>query len=312
MAVNPVNAAEMAAERAQAAMERAEEARDVALAQVETINELTAVELEKINLVVDTLNDTVRTYGGTVTTVDGVETGTDPADARNIQLKHFATQAQYDALAAAQGLIPGARYLVRDNAGKIIKQIDVDENGLAYILKMPETVDLLAGLNIIGKIDLLPFRANALPAGWYFANGDRYRLDSPQGQKLNGLSAAYKSDWAITLAGTAPNQTINLPKMFHSDGRGFFRRPGSSPGGIEDDAIQNIWGGISSNVDYPGNGSDWGAMWRQDYGQAKQTTSNGAPWYYTTWYFDASRVARTAGETRPLYRNFTPAIFLGV
>ena len=168
--------------------------------------------------------------------------------------------------------------------------------------------------NYVGEIRLMPFRATELPAGWYFANGDRYSLNSPQGQALNSLSANYKTDWRITLAGTDPNQTINLPKMFHTDGRAFFLRPGSgNPGEIVGDAIRNFSGECYSVAGFTACG---GITSQEDGG----CVPIGPNWMSTDelWGFDrrlridASYQVPTAGENRPLHVTMTPAIYLGV
>lgn len=150
----------------------------------------------------------------------------------------------------------------------------------------------------VGKIDLLPFRYNQLPSGWYFANGDTVLLTSDAGQVLALLSANFKADWGITDDGT----NINLPNLFYSDGRGLFLRAvdGSTEqvGRIELDEI------ISHAHNIPLNRSGgWDACYNQDPQSSGSATN-----------CSSSRDTGTIGgtETRPINTGMTPAIFLGV
>lgn len=148
-----------------------------------------------------------------------------------------------------------------------------------------------------GKIDLLPFRYNELPAGWFFCNGDNVLLTSDAGQALDALPANFKSDWGILSAAGY----INLPNLFHTDGRGLFIRAvdGSAEqvGRIQEDAFK-----IHSH-DIPMNRS---GGWDGCYDGDPQTSGSAS--------VCSDRNTRYTGsaETRPINTGMTPAIFLGV
>ncbi|MCC8190788.1 MAG: hypothetical protein LIP77_09185 [Planctomycetes bacterium] len=175
------------------------------------------------------------------------------------------------------------------------------------------------GEALIGEIRLLPHRQSELPAGWYFCNGDRYAVGTPQAAVLASLSDTLRSDWGIIDDGTG----LSLPNLF-TDGRGCFPRPVDNssrfPGQVEDDAIRNITGTIGVR--------DAGMIWYLL--STADITTDGAftpgeftksvSWNTTTIgtnrtadiLFDASRVVPTAAENRPLSVGMTPAIYLGV
>ena len=157
-------------------------------------------------------------------------------------------------------------------------------------------------------IHMLPYRYNQLPKGWYFANGDRYANTTDAGKALNALSTNFKSDWKITNNGT----TTNVPNLFHTDGRGFVIRSvngvARAVGSVEIDAMQNITGNIYSGLNVFNSAA--GAFYlsgSNNYSRNPDSSSG-----YNQVEFDASRVARTASETRMLNIGMTPAIFLGV
>lgn len=162
-----------------------------------------------------------------------------------------------------------------------------------------------SGGNVIGDFNLFKFRKDELPAGWYFENGDKYPIDSPQGQALKSLSDNYKLDWNIIEA----DGYINLPNMFHSDGRGMFPRPvdGTSRqvGTVVGDAIRNITGGFGLNS----KSTVSGAFYRGNTLYESISSGSGTN---NTALFDASRVVPVADENKPLDVGMTPAIYLGV
>lgn len=174
----------------------------------------------------------------------------------------------------------------------------------------------------IGEFRLMPFRANELPFGWYFRNGDNYLLHSPQGQALNRLSDNYKRDHQITIKDINGHQYINVPSAFTPDGRGYFERPANGTarqvGSVEDDAIRNIKGSLP-------NGSGRAVIGHENITKGEhdgamsvyhcdddwlQVGSRRMRWAF--FDFDASRVVPTAHENRPVNIGMTPVIYLGV
>ena len=169
----------------------------------------------------------------------------------------------------------------------------------------------------LGDFRLMPFRANELPFGWYFRNGDNYLLNSPQGQALNQLSDTYKRDHQITIKTINGQQYINVPSAFAPDGRGYFERAidGSTRqvGSAEGDAIRDIWGhfdtGVVDNHAGYAKGAFVGSYAINPKGGAFQPARDWDAWGYE---FFASRVVPTANENRPINIGLTPAIYLGV
>lgn len=169
----------------------------------------------------------------------------------------------------------------------------------------------------LGDFRLMPFRANELPFGWYFRNGDNYLLHSPQGQVLNQLSDNYKRDHQITIKDINGQKYINVPSAFASDGRGYFERAidGTTRqvGSVEGDAIREIWGHFDTGVvDYHVNyakGAFAGSNAINPNGGAFQPAREWMAWGYE---FFASRVVPTANENRPINIGLTPVIYLGV
>lgn len=176
----------------------------------------------------------------------------------------------------------------------------------------------------IGEFRLMPFRANELPFGWYFRNGDNYLLHSPQWQALNRLSDNYKRDHRITIKEIDGQQYINVPSAFASDGRGFFERAVDGAtrqvGSGQGDAIRNLYGEIHHLF-----------HWRDTVptGVFKKHLNNDGTGLNNRYYpitcseqnsdypeqtvvFDAAQFTLTANENRPLNIGLTPTIYLGV
>lgn len=181
------------------------------------------------------------------------------------------------------------------------------------------------GTYIIGDQRLMPFRANELPFGWYLMNGDNYLLNSPQGNVLNKLSNAYKSDYGITIKTINKQQYINVPSMFASDGRGYFERAvngvSRQVGSWEHDAIRNIYGqqavrgNVDASLDTSGPFTPYTYVFGYSRGKGNQAVAisdpnNLSPSVVST--FDASKVVPVANENRPINIGKTPAIHLGV
>ena len=170
-------------------------------------------------------------------------------------------QAAYYAGQAAMQTLPAATDMIRGGIriGEGLEVTDTDKLKVAVPLPAPDIGDagkilraqpggtaawerVRAGV-LPGEIRLLPFRSTELPDGWYFANGDRYALASPQGAALYALSTNYKDDWGIIIiADVSGTDTINVPKLFYTDGRGFFLRTADGltrqPGSVQEGAFQ--------------------------------------------------------------------------
>jgi len=155
----------------------------------------------------------------------------------------------------------------------------------------------------VGEIRLFPYRIYDLPNGWYFANGDRYSLDSPQGKVLNNLSNNYKQDFNIYLS----NDTVNLPNMFYIDGRGMFIRPSNTISNIQNDQIRPIIGFISGMIE----------SCDDTLFKIESTTWHyafGSSYKHQNISFNTSRLGinYNGNDTHPLNIGFTPSVFLGV
>ena len=176
----------------------------------------------------------------------------------------------------------------------------------------------------IGDFRLMPFRANELPFGWYFRNGDNYLLHSPQGQALNRLSDNYKRDHQITIKDINGQQYINVPSAFAPDGRGYFERPANGTtrqvGSAEDDAIRDMYGEIHHIFhwrDTVPNGvfrkfrnEDGSGLNNRNYPVTCHVSDSDYP--EQSVLFNASWFVPTAHENRPLNIALTPTIYLGV
>lgn len=217
---------------------------------------------------------------------------------------------------------------LRRSLGTMALASDAPSNGLAYGRQNGAWQEIGSGSGgaapsvaaIAGEIRLLPFRSTELPTGWYFCNGDRYGLDSPQGEALNALPFNFKADWGIAVTGA----NIGLPNLF-ANGEGYFLRPVNNtsrlPGTVQDDAIRNITGtfGLAPSVGLTHNGSGFGSSTFsgafKSSGYTKAYSSNSYAMGYNTigdLMFDASRSVATANENRPRNIGMTPAIYLGV
>jgi hypothetical protein len=170
-----------------------------------------------------------------------------------------------------------------------------------------------------GDFKLFPFRADSLQFGFYLPNGDRYSLESPQGEVLYGLPLLYKADWGITVE----NDTINLPNLFAPDGRGYYFRVGAVPGVTQSDAMINIASAGAEpttspivqinnrtlTVDAPFKG----LMSTVNPGYLQSVSSGGSS--VIALGFDASLCLdpeNVADEVRPLTVTQVPGVFLGV
>jgi hypothetical protein len=174
----------------------------------------------------------------------------------------------------------------------------------------------------VGDFKLSPFRAGQLPFGWYHANGDRYPVESPQGQALIGLPAEYKADWGVVVEDGA----VNLPTAYNAAGDGMFPRPvdGSTRqvGSAQGDAMRNFAGQDGcmhqrGGVNFPKNSQmatitgpysiNTVAFTNTIYVQGANSNSD---MLFLT--FDPSLVVPTAAENRPVNVGMTLAVYLGV
>ena len=167
-----------------------------------------------------------------------------------------------------------------------------------------------------GDFRLMPFRANELPFGWYFRNGDNYLLNSPQGQVLNQLSDNYKRDHQITIKTINGRQYINVPSAFSPDGRGFFERAVNGTtrqvGTVEGDSMRQL-SGCFLGFNETGNNIDnmfyADERYIFDASGSQQNRALNLAWNV----FDNNRVNNpVSNENRPLNIGLTPAIYLGV
>lgn len=191
------------------------------------------------------------------------------------------------------------------------------KNGKQQLYEAITTANINKYVIPIGDFRLMPFRANELPFGWYFRNGDNYLLSSAQGQVLNRLSNNYKRDHQITIKTINGQQYINVPSAFAPDGRGFFERAVNGTtrqvGSVEDDAIRDIWGhfdtGVVANHNEYARGAFCGTNAIYPKNGGFQPIKEWDAWGFE---FYASRVVPTANENRPINMGMTPAIYLGV
>jgi hypothetical protein len=175
-------------------------------------------------------------------------------------------------------------------------------------------LDKLEGALLVpGTFLLVPFRAENLGFGVYYANGDRYSLDEPQGQVIYGLSEDYKTDWGLTVS----NNTINLPNLFAPDGRGYFPRVGSVPGVEQGDAMRTFAGFVGGvqfiRTAYDPSFLPTGPFSVENkYANIGLSTTNYTGMNLGETYFDPSTVVPTADENRPINKTLVPGVWLGV
>ena len=159
---------------------------------------------------------------------------------------------------------------------------------------------------------ILPFSHTAaqLDPLWYICNDERWPEGSPQGQVLLSFDADFRAAWEIELDGEGLVNVPNLIDYFPRAVDGSARQVGS----IQADALQNIVGD-ATYIHASAAKSDvfTGAL-------RKFATTPDRVWNISInggydaigFDFDASRVARTADETRSKNRGFIFAIYLGV
>ncbi len=178
------------------------------------------------------------------------------------------------------------------------------------------------GGGIVGDIRLLPFRPDALPAAWYFCNGDFYPVETDQGRALLALPESFRSDWGIRVA----DGRVCLPRLFDPvSGAGMFLRSvdgaGRLPGSVQGDAIRNITGSYTYTTLAGAILNNTGATTQLTGAFARPAVLTKSAGLTVTNYgsgktgellFNASLVVPTAEENRPVNAGMTPAIYLGV
>ncbi len=224
-----------------------------------------------------------------------------------------------------------------DALGSLSFAADAPEDGVHYTRQNRAWVALPApppvsppvsggtGGGIVGDIRLLPFRADALPGGWYFCDGSAFPEASEQGRALLSLPPSYRADWGVVLA----DGMVTLPDLFDaSTGAGLFLRgvDGAArlPGSAQGDAIRNItgkyeargYGGGAVATGLPGEKDTVleGAFTTQAVKEESYTFSFSSTGARTgsDLLFDASLVVPVAEENRPVNVGMTPAVYLGV
>lgn len=211
----------------------------------------------------------------------------------------------------AEAAAANAEGAVNNVTGKLATKLDTsvfnEFKGKAATKEELEEKVGAAQSQVLGKIELLPFPADALPSRWYHANGDKYRRDSPQGKALLALPEAYRNAFRIVESGNE----VNLPNLYHSDGRGYFLRSSKTLGEVQGDAVRNVTGRLMYGVSDGISGAFYIDSVQIGTGRQGFLQKNGTH-TLNTFNFDASRVVPTANENRPLNIGFTPAIYLGV
>lgn len=306
--------------------DRAEQARDVAMQQAETINVVMATEMGKINTAIAINKDdqaaAITASRAWSETDEDVPVDTDEQGNPEYSSKHWALKSSQ--------LLAGNASKTRKGVMQVGSGLDVDEgvvsasvatttsrgisraaaqadfgsgtpeNGPACLVADGDyhlPVQWIPGL-FAGDMRLLPFRAADLAThcpGWHFCNGDQYSLISDVGIALNGLPESFKADWGIVVTG----DHISIPKIFYSDGRGYFLRAVDGTtrqvGSVQQDAMQSHTHTYSyrASASVKVGGDQWHGI-----GDATGTTSGAS--------------GRTDTETRVLNVGMTPAIFLDV
>lgn len=197
----------------------------------------------------------------------------------------------------------GLAYVQRDGKTYVALQSSIDKDPLtqpAYWMRWgfsQAEIDSLISVGLgPGKIDL--FARSTVPAGWMKANGAIVSR-----AVYANLFDAIGTVWGAGDGAT----TFQLPDL-----RGYFLRVWDDGRGVDvgrafasaqQDAIQNITGvagGLISNVNGYGSDADRasGAFQRaaSSYGSKQVGGGGGAAYFDVT--FDASRMVRTAAETR--------------
>ncbi|MBX8799226.1 tail fiber protein [Ochrobactrum sp. MR28] len=192
-----------------------------------------------------------------------------------------------------------------DTLAKLLKKTDADET-YATIRAMRELTDSVSKLKQdveqnqlpIGSVIMMASDDKIVPPGCLLMNGAPVTATYPE-LRAHGIAAGWERNAAgdplipdmggYFARGWRPGQLVDAGRVF---------------GSIQQDALQNITAGYSS-YDYSVGNNFYGAF-NLEYLAAMTNWSTGsASQRNAKVTFDASRVARTADETRPINRTFT-------
>lgn len=318
-------------ERSCQCADRAEQARDAALAQAVATNELMVAETSKINAIVAANKDDQQAAIARAKAWADSDIPPDPDDPESKSAKTWARVAEENVIEnlpttskTQKGVMQvGQRLTVtpggvvdaplasesEQGMGRSATTAEVEsgvtkDDGPAYVT--PETGR--SAYQLLGDIRLLPFRHNKLPFGWYYMNGVRYASGTPQDEVLRGFDADFKADWGITTT----DKGTNVPNFFHTDGRGPVMRAitgvDRQVGSIEEGCIQSHRHGTANNVinNIGASAGNPGPINLGGYGSEDYSKGAGKGEFdiYSDYY--------GGGETIMLNRGMAPAIFLGV
>ncbi len=127
--------------------------------------------------------------------------------------------------------------------------------------------------------------SNSIPAGWYLCNGQAVNGNDPRLRALVGANVPDFRGYVLRA---------------RDGGRGVDSEPNRGLGSIQTDAIQNITGSFGADVASSGNvGVGIGGAFYEG-GDLGRVTDGGSAFHgeFRSFQFDASRVVRTAVESR--------------
>jgi len=242
--------------------------------------------------------------GATVAQAEAARDATDVIKSETLVIKDNALSAQ-SAAETAQSLAEQAQLAAeaaRDAADDIVNLGDLaykDTVGTDDIANSSVTAEKLAAgaATITGTV--LAYASSIVPAGWLECNGAELSRTT-----YANLFAVVGETYGAGDAST----TFNLPDLRGGFIRGFDNGAGIDAdrvfGSSQDDALQNITGSLNiSNASSAGLGpssSSSGAFSLSSVGSGYTFGNSGGGYAITQPTFDASRVARTATETRPV------------
>lgn len=199
------------------------------------------------------------------------------------KVKWSAITGAPDATTEQKGLVM-LHGSVDEEEGKAITPAAVK----AELDKFKEELDKALEANAIPAGQIAFFAGNALPSGWLKANGAAVSRTT-YAKLFEAIGTTYgEGDGSTTF--TLPDLRGEFVRGW-DDGRQIDRS--RALGSHQEDALQNITGKIPTSS-WVSNGS--GAFQRSSQGEQDGDSDGRNGWIYD---FDASRVVRTANETRP-------------